>query len=139
MLLAGTGARTPGGPVNISPGCPPGGSTSLPVTVEFGPGQLAGFKDFALIAKVLADRQYPAIRATTTVQIGLPDLELIPDVQLGPTPTGPDVIITAAVTNKDTRPRTLRLELTAKDTPSQHLPISYHSAHIHQHSFDGPS
>ena len=102
----------------------PGQSASLPLTITFGPGQLAGMKDLILVARVLADRQYPPIHTGATIEVGLPDLELVPEVQLGPTPTGPDVIVTAAVTNKDIRARTLRVELTAKDTPSQQLQIS---------------
>lgn len=102
----------------------PGQTTSLPLQLTFGPGQLAGIKDMVMVAKVLADRQYPSIRTTTSIEVGLPDLELIPDVQLGPAPDGPDVIITAAITNRDSRPRTLRLELAAPETPGQQLQIS---------------
>lgn len=102
----------------------PGQTTSVPLQLAFGPGQLAGVKDLLMVARVLADRQYPAIRTTTSIEVGLPDLELVPDVQLGPTPSGPDVIVTAAITNRDTRPRTLRLELAASDTPGQQLQIS---------------
>jgi hypothetical protein len=102
----------------------PGQTTSLPLQLTFGPGQLAGVKDMVMVAKVLADRQYPSIRTTTSIEVGLPDLELIPDAQLGPSPDGPDVIITAAITNRDSRPRTLRLELAAPETPGQQLQIS---------------
>lgn len=102
----------------------PGQTVLLPITVSLGPGQLAGAKDLAIVTRVLADKQYQAIRSNASVEVGLPDLELVPEVQLGPTPTGPDVIVVAAVTNRDSRPRSLRVEITAKDTPSQQLPIS---------------
>lgn len=125
-----TGAPTPRGMAwTISPNViefaiAPGQTTSVPLQLAFGPGQLAGVKDLLMVARVLADRQYPAIRTTTSIEVGLPDLELVPDVQLGPTPSGPDVIVTAAITNRDTKPRTLRLELAAADTPGQQLQIS---------------
>jgi hypothetical protein len=102
----------------------PGESVSLPATLSFGPGQLAGTRDLALVARVMADRQYPAIRSTTTVELGLPELELAPEAQLGPTSSGPDVIVLVAVTNKDTRPRTMHVELAAKGTPARQIPIS---------------
>ncbi len=102
----------------------PGETISLPVTISFGPGQLAGTKDMAILAKVLADRQYPAIRSETTVTVGLADLELVPEIQLGPSPTGPDAIILAAITNRSGHPRTLRLEVAAKDRPTQTREIS---------------
>ncbi len=102
----------------------PGQTTSLPLQLTFGPGQLAGVKDMVMVARVLADRQYPSIRTTTSIEVGLSELELIPDVQLSPSPDGPDVIVTAAITNRDTRPRTLRLDLAAPETPGQQLQIS---------------
>jgi hypothetical protein len=97
----------------------PGETISLPVTIAFGPGQLAGAKEMVILARVLADRQYPPIRSETTVTIGLVDLDLVPEIALGPSPTGPDLIVTAAVTNRSDHPRTLRVEVAAKDRPTQ--------------------
>jgi hypothetical protein len=102
----------------------PGERIELPVTISFGPGQLAGTKDMAILAKVLADKQYPAIRAETTVTVGLTDLDLAPEIQLGPTPSGPDAVVVAAVTNKSDHARTLRIEVAAKDRPAQTREIS---------------
>ncbi|HMN41612.1 MAG TPA: hypothetical protein PKE29_12260 [Phycisphaerales bacterium] len=118
-----------GAPWTISPNvidfaAAPGETVSLPVTISFGPGQLAGSKDMVILARVLADRQYPAIRAETTVTVGLTDLELVPEITLGPTPTGPDAIVTAAVTNRSARARTLRLEVASMDRPTQRSEIS---------------
>lgn len=102
----------------------PGQVLSLPMTLSFGAGQLAGIKDFAIVARVQAEHAYPPIRMLTTVEVGLPELDLVPEVHLSPTPTGPDVVVVAAVTNKDTRARTLMLEMFAKGTAAQQLPIS---------------
>jgi len=92
------------------------------VTLAFGPGQLAGSKDLWIVAKPVADRTYPAVRVKTTLEVGLPDLELAPEAQLSP--DGRDVVLLAIVTNKDTRPRSLRLETAARDVPSQQAQVS---------------
>ena len=102
----------------------PGETVSIPITMSFGPGQLAGPKDFFVLAKVLADRQYPALRLKTTVEVGLPTLDLRPEVQLGPGPDGPDVYVVAAITNHDTKARTLRLETAARGLAGQQLQMS---------------
>ncbi|MBY0311905.1 MAG: hypothetical protein K2W85_07535 [Phycisphaerales bacterium] len=102
----------------------PGQSLSLPVTLSIGPGALAGFKDLTLTARVLADRQYPPIRVGTNVELGLKDLDLNPEVVLGPSKSGPDVFVQASVTNKGSSPRTLRLEVSARDTPTQQAQIA---------------
>lgn len=102
----------------------PGQSLSLPMTLSIGPGALAGIKDLTLTARVLADRQYPAIRVGTNVELGLIDLDLVPEVVLGPSKTGPDVFVQASVTNKGTSARTLRLEVSARDTPTQQAQIA---------------
>ena len=100
----------------------PGETASIPVTLAFGPGQLAGSKDLWIVAKPVADRTYPAVRVKTTLEVGLPDLELAPEAQLSP--DGRDVVLLAIVTNKDTRPRSLRLETAARDVPSQQAQVS---------------
>jgi hypothetical protein len=102
----------------------PGETASLPVTLSFGAGQLGGKKDFVIVARVQADKAYPAVRLRETLEVGLPDLTLEPEAQLGPGPSGPDVQVIASVTNKDSKPRTLRLEATAKGQSSQQLQIS---------------
>lgn len=102
----------------------PGERASLPVTLTFGPGQLAGPKDFVAIAKVQADRAYAPVKMAATLEVGLPELELLPEALLSPGPNGPDVIINAAVTNRDARPRTLRVEVACRDLPSQQLSVS---------------
>lgn len=102
----------------------PGQQTSLPLSLAFGPGQLAGSKEFVIVARVLADRQYPPVRLRTEVEVGLRELELAPEAHRSPTPDGPDIVVIAAVTNKDTRPRTLRLETAARNAAAQQLQIS---------------
>jgi hypothetical protein len=102
----------------------PGETAEIPVTMSFGPGQLAGGKDLWVVARVLADRTYPPVRVRTSLEVGLPDLELSPEVSLGPGLDGPDVIVTAAVTNKDTRARVLRLDTATRAAPAQQAQIS---------------
>lgn len=102
----------------------PGQTLSLPVTLSIGPGSLASEKELVLSARVLADRQYPSIRVGSSVQFGLADLDLSPEVLLSPTITGPDVIVQASVTNKGQQPRNLRIDVSARDTPSQQTQIA---------------
>lgn len=102
----------------------PGESMELPVTISLGSAQVAGVRDFSVVAKVNADRQYPAIRLKTPVEIGLKSIELIPEARLSPGPDGPDVIVTATVTNTDTRSRVLRLEAAAANQATQQQQIS---------------
>ncbi len=102
----------------------PGQTLSVPVTLSFGPGQLAGTKDFVIVARAMADRAYPPVRLKASIEVGLEDIELEPEIQ----PSGPnnlnDVVVVAAVTNKGSRHRTFRLETAAKNMPSQQLQIS---------------
>lgn len=99
----------------------PGQTQSLPVTISFGPGQLAGAKDFVIVARATADRPYPPIRMHATVEVGLEDIEMNPELQIG---SGSDVVVVATVTNKGTRTRTLRLETAARNMPSQQVQVS---------------
>jgi hypothetical protein len=99
----------------------PGQTSSIPVTLSFGPAQLAGIKDFVIVARAMADRAYPPIRMRAAVEVGLEDIEMNPELQVTP---GNDVVVVAAVTNKGTRARTLRLESAARNMPSQQLQIS---------------
>lgn len=102
----------------------PGETISIPMTITLGAGQLAGTRDFVVVARVNADRQYPPIRLKVPIEIGLPTIDLIPEVRLSPTPDGPDVVITATVTNKDTRARVLKIEAAASNQATQQQQIS---------------
>lgn len=99
----------------------PGQTLSVPVALSFGPGQLAGVKDFVIVARAIADRAYPPVRLKAAVEVGLEDVDLSPEVQLG---SGGDVIVIAAITNKGQHTRTLRVETAARNMPSQQLQIS---------------
>lgn len=99
----------------------PGQTASVPVTLWFGAGQLAGVKDFVIIARAMADRAYPPIRLHASIEVGLTDIEMNPELQLT---SGTDVVVIATVTNKGKTPRTLRLETAARGMPGQQLQIS---------------
>jgi hypothetical protein len=99
----------------------PGETAAIPVTLSFGPAQLAGIKDFIIVARAMADRPYPPIRMRAAVEIGLEDIEMTPELQVNPSG---DLIVVAAVTNKGTRLRTLRLDTAARNMPTQQLQIS---------------
>lgn len=99
----------------------PGQTLSLPVTLSFGPGQLAGIKDFVIVARPIADRAYPPVRLKASIEVGLRDIDMQPEVQA--TDSG-DVLVIASITNRGTHARTLRLETAARRMPSQQLQIS---------------
>ncbi len=102
----------------------PGQTLSLPVMLSIGPGSLAGTKDVMLTARVLADRQYPPIRVGTRVEFGLVDLDLLPEVIVVPHGSESNVVVQASVTNRGSSPRNLRIEVTARETPSQQSQIA---------------
>lgn len=99
----------------------PGQTLSVPVTLWFGAGQLAGTKEFVIVARATADRAYPPVRLRAAIEVGLDDIDMNPELQV--TDDG-DVVVIAAVTNRGTRPRTLRLETAAYRMPSQQLQVS---------------
>lgn len=102
----------------------PGQTLSVPVTLWFGAGQLAGTKEFVIVAKAMADRSYPPVRLKTAIEIGLEDIHMEPELQPPSRAGSNDVVVVASVTNRGSRPRTLRLETAARNLPSQQLQIS---------------
>jgi hypothetical protein len=104
--------------------CGPGEVTRIPLTMSFGASQIAGIKDLWLVAKVQADREYPPIRLRSPVEIGLENLDLQVEATLYPDLDGPDVLITASVTNKSGKSKAVLLEAAAWGLPTQQLSIS---------------
>lgn len=113
---------SPQGVIDFS--IPPGQTIEIPITVTLSARQLAGRRDIAVIARVQADRAYPPIRLTAPVEIGLPELDLTPELILSPGPEGPDAIVSATITNRDTRARSLILEAAARGQATQQIQIS---------------
>lgn len=101
-----------------------GQTIRVPITVSPGPAQESGPNNIEVLVRVRAGDQFPVVRIPQRLSIGLDDLELIPDVQLMPTITGPDVVVTATVINRSRITRTLRVNVAAPGMPTQQLNIS---------------
>ncbi|MBX3358315.1 MAG: hypothetical protein KF745_07790 [Phycisphaeraceae bacterium] len=113
---------SPRGPVPIS--IAPGASQRIPLTFAFGAAQESGPQPFKAIVTLSADRTLPPLELETSIDIGLPELDLTADLILGPTPAGPDASVVATIVNRGASPRTLRLTALASGYATQEQPIS---------------
>ncbi len=102
----------------------PGQSKEIPFTLIFPPAEEAGLKPLTVLIRLAADHPYPPLRLTARLELGLKDLDMVPECQLSPGAGGPDVVVTVAITNRGTVPRLLQLDAAAPDTPSRQIPVS---------------
>jgi hypothetical protein len=102
----------------------PGRTRAVAFTLTFPPGEESGFKDLTAVVQLDTDQGYPPLEARTALELGMKDFEMTADCRLSPGPEGPDVIVTAVITNRGQVHRTLRLDATALATPAQQVPIS---------------
>ncbi len=102
----------------------PGGTTRLPFSFAFNASEEAGERRLSAIVRLNADREYPPMRLGAPITIGLADLDMQVTAALGPRIDGPDVIVTATVTNTGTTARTLQVDFAPPDLPRQQQPIS---------------
>lgn len=117
---------SPAGVVNLS--IAPGATERVPFTFSFSPGEEAGVKTVTVRVQLNADHPLPAIDLRAPLEIGLPDIDFVPDLIVGRARNGkaaaPDVAVVATVTNRGSRARTLRLEVFAPGFPSQEQTVS---------------
>jgi len=102
----------------------PGETVRLPFSMNFPPSEESGRRSINAIVRLTADRQYPPMRMSASIDIGLADMDLVVVTALSPGADGPDVIVTATVTNTGTRPRTLQVDATAPQQSQQRQPVS---------------
>lgn len=102
----------------------PGERVRLPVTFSFSAAEEAGPTALRAIVRLNAGRAYPAMSLGVPITIGLRDLDLGASVILSPTEAGPDVVVTATVSNTGSRARTMQVETTAGGEASQQQPVS---------------
>lgn len=112
---------SPTNPMPFSIG--PGQTVRVPFTFQFTSAEEAGSKQIPMVVRLSADRSYPSMRLSKPINIGLEDLDLQVTAQLGPTESGPDVIITTTTTNSGKLTRTLQLTSAVVGYPSQNQPI----------------
>ena len=113
---------TPDGIIPFALGA--GQTKTIPWSVAFPFFEETGDKHFGVVVRVASDRELPPILLPMTFRVGLQDLALEPEVTLGPRLNGPDVIITATVSNRGERSRMLKLEAVAPGTPTQQTLIA---------------
>jgi hypothetical protein len=113
---------TPDGIVPFSLGA--GQTKRIPFTIAFPFYEETGQKDFGVVVRLATDRELPPILLPLSLRVGLQDLALEPDVQLSPRLDGPDVVITANVTNRGSRSRMLKLEAVAAGISTQQTLIA---------------
>lgn len=102
----------------------PGETLELPYTLTIGAAQLAGAHEISIVARVSAEREYQPVRVRATVEVGLEDLEMEPELLAGTGGPGQDTVIVAKITNRSDRTRSLRLEASARGRPDQQTQIS---------------
>lgn len=96
----------------------------IPFTFTFGPSQVVGPKRLEVLARVNAQREHPLLKLKFSLDVGLEDLQLELEATRAPTNNGPDLVVTAAITNSAPRSRTLRVEAATRDYPTQQLQVS---------------
>jgi hypothetical protein len=113
---------TPDGIIPFSLGA--GQSKRIPWSMVLPYLEETGEKQFSVVVRVTTDRDLPPIMLPMALQVGLRDLVLEPDVQLGPRIDGPDVVLTATVANRGDRSRMLKLEAVAPGFPTRQTLIT---------------
>lgn len=113
---------TPSGILDFAIG--PNERRRIPFTFTFGPGQVVGPKRLEVLTKVNALTEHPLLKLKFALDIGLEDLQLELETSQSPTKSGPDLVVTAAITNSASRSRTLRVEAATRDYPTQQLQVS---------------
>lgn len=115
---------------NISPSgripftIPPGQTQQIPIAMSFSPVEEAGPLDAVAAVRLSADREYPVLRLRTRLVIGLEGLDIEATARRYPDENGPDLLVSAFITNTGDTPRTLNLEALAPATAWQSQPVT---------------
>lgn len=102
----------------------PGATARIPISFSFRASEETGRKTFSILVKLTADRTYPAQLLSAPLDIGSETLDFAAEAALSDDGEGPDVIVTATVTNRGDHPRTVRLDASAPGRPTQQFPVS---------------
>lgn len=103
----------------------PGSTQVYPVELRFGAGELSGPRTLVLEVDAYADRRYPVLRVPIPVEIGLPNLLVLPMYRLVRAEGGRvDVIVEVMVTNTGTEAISSSLTMLIPGYPSERAPLS---------------
>lgn len=102
-----------------------GGTTTIPVELRIGVAELSGDRELTLEVEAIADRRYPPVLAPIEVQVGLPNLHVLPMYRLVRSPAGRlDLIVEAMITNMGERPVSCSITVLAPGFASEKAPLS---------------
>lgn len=103
---------------------PAGGSASIPFSFSFATAPDAGPTLLPVQISLNADRAYPPMVIRSPLLIALPELTLTTQAVRHPGPNGPDVIVTASVTNSGSDNHSVEISAAATGRPQQAQSIS---------------
>jgi hypothetical protein len=101
-----------------------GANRSIPFTITFPAGESAGPKQIAAVVQLNNTPALPPLHFEASAEIGVKDLDLEPDCRFFPGSDGPDVVVTASITNRGQSSRALRLDVSAPGCPLRQAPIA---------------
>lgn len=105
---------------------PPGGVQRLPLEVSFGLAEEAGQRTVVAEIELNAVREYPILRVSAPLEIGLSTLQMTPTYTFVRNEAGAlvDLVVTVSIINQGDRPTTLRGFAVAPGYPREQAPVS---------------
>jgi hypothetical protein len=102
----------------------PGQQARIPLGISFSTVEEAGPRSFIAEIELAGPRDYTPIRLKTALEITFDQLSLDLSYRFAPSPSGPDLVVEAQVTNNAEAPVTLELSGFAPDYPRAKASIS---------------
>lgn len=105
---------------------PPGGEQRLPIEVSFGLAEEAGLRTVVAEVELNAIREYPVLRVSAPLEIGLSTLQMTPTYTFVRNDSGAlaDLVVTVSIINQGDRPTTLRGFAVAPGYAREQAPVS---------------
>ncbi|MBX3353704.1 MAG: hypothetical protein KF684_12295 [Phycisphaeraceae bacterium] len=105
---------------------PPGGEQRLPVELSFGLAEEAGLRTVVAEVELNAIREYPVLRVSAPLEIGLSTLQMTPTYSFVRNEAGEptDLLITVSIVNQGDRAATLRAFAVAPGYAREQAPVS---------------
>ncbi|MBL0927463.1 MAG: hypothetical protein IBJ11_07405 [Phycisphaerales bacterium] len=104
----------------------PGETARIPVSIVFGVAEDAGHRSMTVEMELSADRQYPLLRMSVPVEIGLDTVQMQPSLRFVPDDRGElrDAMVTVLITNLGTAPLSMEALAQAPGYAGQQAPVS---------------
>lgn len=102
-----------------------GETVTRPVELRFGVGERSGQRELVLEVEAIADRRYPLIHAPIPVEVGLPNLHVLPMYRIEPGEGGRrDLVIELMITNLGELPVSSSITALVPGFASERAPLS---------------